>query len=129
MQIIYQIHNLFGERVLPVLIVVALVWLAVSWRPEVSGRHIAARLLPILIDIHVTLGLVMFIVGTATGRVDYLQFPFLLHPVVGLATAGYGHMAVKGVPFRRLGRWSVVASLVVLLLLILLNIVLAKMRG
>lgn len=129
MQIIYQIHNLFGERVLPVLIVVALVWLAVSWGPEVSRRHIAARLLPILIDIHVTLGLVMFIIGTATGRVDYLQFPFLLHPMVGLATAGYGHMAVKGVPFRRLGRWSVVASLVLLLLLILLNIVLAKMRG
>jgi hypothetical protein len=129
MQIIYQIHNLFGERVLPVLVVAALVWLAVSWRPAATGKHVAARVLPILIDLHVTLGLIMFILGTATGRVDYLAFPFLLHPVLGLVTAGYGHVAVRGVPFRRFGRWSVVASMALLLLLILLNIVLAKTRG
>lgn len=129
MQFIYQIHNLFGERVLPVLVLVALVWLAVSWRPAATGRHMAARLLPILIDLHVTLGLVMFIVGTAVGNLAYLTFPFLLHPVVGLLTAGYGHAAVRGVPFRRLGRWSVPASMVLLLLLILLNIVLAKTRA
>jgi len=129
MQIIYQIHNLFGERVLPVLVVAALVWLAVAWRPAATGRHVAARVLPILIDFHVTLGLVMFVLGAALGNVTYLKFPFLLHPVLGLVTAGYGHVAVRGVPFRRFGRWSVAASMLLLLLLVLLNIVVAKMRG
>lgn len=127
-QSLYQVHNLFGERVLPVLVIVALIWLAVSWRPD-APRHIAARVLPILIDVHVTLGLIIFIFGTAIGRREYLFFPFLLHPIVGLLTAGYGHMAVKGLPFRRLGRWSVPVALALLLGLIVLNIVLARARG
>jgi hypothetical protein len=128
MNVLYAIHNIFGERVMPVLVLLALVWLAVSWRPE-AKRHVAARVLPILIDVHVTLGLIMYIFGAVVGNLVYLTFPFLLHPVVGLATAGYAHFAVRGVPFRRLGRWSVVASLGLLLLLIVANIVLAKMRG
>jgi hypothetical protein len=127
MQTVYLIHNLFGERVLPVLVLAALVWLAVSWRPDAS-KHIAARALPVLIDLHVTLGLVIFVLGASLGQ-PYFVFPFLLHPLVGLLTAGYGHVAVRGVPFRRLGRWSVVASMGLLLVLIILNIVLAKMRG
>jgi FlaA1/EpsC-like NDP-sugar epimerase len=125
MQTVYLIHNLFGERVLPVLVLAALVWLAVSWRPD-AKKHVAARVLPVLIDVHVTLGLVMFIFGAAIGNVRYTSLPFLFHPILGLVTAGYGHMAVKGVPFRRLGRWAVVASLVVLLLLVLANVLLAK---
>ncbi|HZI19765.1 MAG TPA: hypothetical protein VEY09_14335 [Pyrinomonadaceae bacterium] len=125
MDTILQIHNLFGERVLPVLILIALVWLAVAWRPD-APRHVAARLLPVLIDVHVTLGLIIFLFGAFVGNARYTSLPFILHPVVGLATAGYGHVAVRGVPFRRLGRWSVVASMALLLLLVLLNVVLAK---
>lgn len=127
MGIVYTIHNIFGERVLPLLIVLVAVWLTVIWRP---GKEIprAARLFPILVDIQVTLGLVYWIFVLTAGATDkYLSFPFILHPILGFVSAGVAHMAVKPTgPFAGLGRWAPLAGLVVLLVTVLGGVVLAR---
>ncbi|MEN9933772.1 MAG: hypothetical protein RLZZ387_351 [Chloroflexota bacterium] len=122
---IFTIHNLFGERVLPILIVLVAVWLTVVWRP---GQEVprAARLFPILVDIQATLGLIYWIFGIVNGA-DYLSFPFILHPLLGLISAGVAHMAVKpSGPFSALGRWAPLTALAVLLATVIGGIVLAR---
>jgi hypothetical protein len=55
-----------------------------------------------------------------------LSFPFILHPLIGFIAAGVAQMAIKGGPFRRLGRWAPLAALLVLLVLVIVNVMLAK---
>jgi len=128
MEAIRSIHALFGERILPLLIVIGAIWFTVAWKP--GARNPAARVLAILVDIQATLGLLYFIYGivVAGGSLGakLLSFPFLLHPLIGLIAAGVGHMAVRpDGPFGRLGRWSALAGLGVLLLLVVINIIIA----
>jgi hypothetical protein len=129
MGILYTIHSIFGERVLPLLIVIVAVWLTVAWRP---GQDIprAARLFPILVDIQVALGLIYWVAAIAGGgsaQALYLSFPFILHPILGFVSAGVAHMAVKPTgPFAGLGRWAPLAALVVLLVTVLGGVVLAR---
>lgn len=118
---IWQIHRIFGEMILPILILLAAIWFALSWKPD-GERNLAARILPVLIDIQVTIGIVLFVNGAVQGNLKYLSFPFLLHPLLGLITAGYGHLAVKGKPFGNLKRWQIPVSFLVLLVLVLINI-------
>lgn len=129
MEIIRQIHGLFGERVLPVLIVLVGVWLTAVWRPG-QGIPRAARLFPVLVDIQATLGLIYWIFGIAAGGSAgalYLSLPFLLHPLLGLISAGVAHMAVRPTgPFAALGRWAPLTALVVLLVTVLGGVVLAR---
>ena len=47
-------------------------------------------------------------------------------PLIGFIAAGVAQMAVKGGPFRRLGRWAPLAALLVLLVLVIANVMLAK---
>jgi hypothetical protein len=125
MGVIFTIHSLFGERVLPLLIVLVAVWLTVTWRPSQEVPR-AARLFPILVDIQVTLGLIYWIFGIAAGNSAYLSFPFLLHPLLGLLSAGVAHMAVRPRgPFASLGRWAPLGALAVLLVLVVGGIVVA----
>ncbi len=64
------------------------------------------------------------------GTAYYLSFPFILHPVIGIIAAGLAHMALGAKnPLRSLGRWAPLASLAVLLLLVLGNIMLVASRG
>ena len=123
MGIIFTIHRILGEMVLPLVIVIVAIWMTISWRP--SGQpNAAARLFPILVDIQATLGLLYWVLGIVQGNTRFLSFPFILHPLIGLIAAGFAHMAVKGGPLRGLGRWAPLASLAILLVLVLVNVML-----
>jgi hypothetical protein len=127
MGVIFTIHQLIGERILPLLIVIAAIWFSVTWKPD-APANIIARLFPVLVDIQVTLGIINWLYLLIGGNPRMLSFPLILHPLIGLLAAGVAHMAVKGGPFRRLGPWASLASLAVLLVLVIANIMLAKNR-
>lgn len=125
MATVLQIHSILGERVLPLLILIVGIWLAVSWRPNAPANP-AARFFPILVDIQVLLGIILFVYLLVGGKTSLLGFPFILHPILGLVAAFVAHRAVRGAGLiPSLGRWSVVASLGILLVLVLINVVLA----
>jgi hypothetical protein len=126
MDVVFTIHQIFGERVLPILIVLVAIWLVVAWKPG-AAPHPAARIFPILVDIQVTLGLIYFVFNLINGRGDYLSFPFLLHPILGFVASGVAHMSVRpDGPARALGRWAPLATLGALLVLVIANIVIAR---
>jgi hypothetical protein len=66
MEILKTIHMIFGERVLPLLIVIAAIWFTIAWKPG-SPTNRAARLFPVLVDIQFALGLITWIVGIVRG--------------------------------------------------------------
>lgn len=130
MGVIYQIHSVFGERILPVLILLAAIFLTVTYR-QGAPRSPVARIFPVLVDIQVTLGLIywIYLLVTTTGdtQARYLGFPFILHPLIGLLAAGLAHMAVgKRNPMANLGRWAPLASLGVLLVLVVANVFIGR---
>jgi hypothetical protein len=125
MTVLFTIHQILGERVLPLLIVIAAIWLTVTWKPDAPVGTVA-RMFPVLVDIQVTLGIIYWLYLLIGGNARMLSFPFILHPLIGLIAAGVAHMAIKGGPFRRLGRWAPLASLLVLLVLVIANVMLAK---
>lgn len=119
------IHGIFGEQILPLLIVVAAVWFTITWQPG-AQRSLAARVFPVLVDIQVALGIIYWIYGLTRGITYYLSFPFILHPILGLLAAGLAHMAVgRRNPLRNLGRWAPLASLAVLLVIVLSGVIVA----
>ena len=125
MSIILTIHRILGEMILPLVIIVVAIWLTVTWKPG-AALHPAARFFPVLVDIQVTLGLLFFIYGLIIGNPRYFSFPFILHPIIGILAAGVAHMGVRpDGPARNLGRWAPLATLGVLLLLVLGNVMLA----
>ena len=125
MSIVLGIHRILGEMVLPLLIVITAIWLTVTWKPGAPASPIA-RLFPVLVDIQVTLGLIYFVYLLVAGNTRVLSFPFILHPLIGLAAAGFSHRAIKdGGPFAGLGRWAPLAALAVLLVLVIANVALA----
>lgn len=128
MDILFVIHRVFGEMILPVLIVAAAIYLTATFKPD-GPRTPVARIFPVLVDIQVTLGLILWIVRIVTipgGAAYYLGFPFILHPILGLVAAGLAHMAVGARnPLRSLGRWAPLASLGVLLVLVISNVMIA----
>jgi heme A synthase len=120
---IAQIHSIFGERVLPLLIVLAAVWFTVTWKPN-TPRSLPARIFPILVDIQVTLGIIYWIYllvsAPETAPARYLSFPFILHPILGILASVIAHAAVgKRRPFASLGRWAPLASLGLLLVVVI----------
>ncbi len=127
MGFIYTIHSMFGERLLPVLIVIAAIYLTVTWKPD-GGRNVVARIMPVLIYIQVTLGLLWFVILLVQGDgMRLLSFPFILHPILGIVTAGIGHMAAGGKgPFARFGRWSPLIGLAIVLVLVLIVVVIGR---
>jgi phosphate/sulfate permease len=125
MSVLFTIHQILGERVLPLLIVLAAIWFTVTWKPDAPVSTIA-RLFPMLVGIQVLLGIIYWLYLLIGGNMRMLSFPFILHPLIGMIAAGFAQMAVKGGPFRRLGRWAPLASLLVLLVLVIANIMLAK---
>ncbi len=127
---ILAIHALFGERILPLLVIIAAIAFTVTWRPNTPPNR-WLRLFPVLVDIQVTMGLIywayLIAIGGAAGAATYLSLPFLLHPILGLLSAGIAHMAVKPVgPLKQLGRWGALVTLAVLLVSIVGGIVAAR---
>jgi phosphate/sulfate permease len=125
MSVLFTIHQILGERVLPLLIVLAAIWFTVTWKPDAPVSTIA-RLFPILVGIQVLLGIIYWLYLLIGGNMRMLSFPFILHPLIGMIAAGFAQTVVKGGPFRRLGRWAPLASLLVLLALVIVNVMLAK---
>ena len=126
MDVVFTIHQIFGEQVLPILIILVAIWLVVTWKPG-AAPHPAVRIFPVLVDIQVTLGLIFFVFSLINGRSVYLTFPFLLHPIIGFLAAGVAHMSVRpDGPARALGRWAPLATLGVLLVLVIANIIIAR---
>ncbi|MFV9507807.1 MAG: hypothetical protein AB4911_24930 [Oscillochloridaceae bacterium umkhey_bin13] len=124
---LYQIHFIFGERVLPLLVVIAAIYFTVTYKPD-APRTLVHRLFPVLVDLQVGLGIIywIFLLFNTSGatQAKYIGFPFILHPVLGILAAGLAHMAMSPKnPLARLGRWSPLASLGVLLVLVLTTVV------
>ena len=126
MGVVFAIHQFFGERVLPILIILVAIWLVVTWKPG-AAPHPAARLFPALVGLQATLGLIFFVFSLINGRSDYLSFPFLLHPIIGILAPGVASMSIRpDGPARALGRWAPLATLGVLLAMVIANIVIAR---
>lgn len=124
------IHGLFGERILPLLILLAAIFLTVTYK-QGAARGPVARIFPVLVDIQATLGIIywLYLLFTTSGatQAQYYAFPFILHPVIGILAAGLAHMAMgRRNPMANLGRWAPLASLSVLLVLVLVNITVAS---
>jgi hypothetical protein len=120
-----QIHGILGERVLPLLILIVGIWLAVSWRPNAPANP-ATRFFPILVDIQVLIGIILFVYLLVGGKTTLLGFPFILHPILGLVASFVAHRGVRGAGLLpALGRWSAAASLGILLVIVIINIVVA----
>jgi hypothetical protein len=132
MGLITTIHSVFGEMILPVLILAAAIYLTVTYRPD-APRGPVARIFPRLVELQVALGIILWIylLFTTSGdtQARYYSFPFILHPIVGILAAGLANAAVgPRNPLRGLGRWAPLASLAVLLVLVVSNVFLA-MQG
>ena len=127
MDIIRQIHGIFGERVLPLLTVLAAIYFVVTWRPD-KPRDIVARLFPMLVGLQVLLGLILAVyLLVAGGAARVLSFPFVLHPIIGILAAGVAGMSTQpNGPLRRLGRWAPLVALALLLVMIIINVMLAR---
>lgn len=124
--VVFQIHSIVGEMILPLAIVAMAIYLVVTYRPN-APRSPLTRVFPVLVDLQAGLGIIFWIFllfntsGAAQAR--YLSFPFILHPLIGILAAGLAHMAVGGRnPLRGLGRWAPLASLGVLLVLVVSNV-------
>jgi hypothetical protein len=127
MDIIRQIHGFFGERVLPLLIVLAAIYFVITWKPE-GRRDIVTRLFPVLVGLQVLLGLILAVyLLVAGGAARVLSFPFVLHPIIGLLAAGVAQVSTRpNGPLRRLGRWSPLVVLALLLIMVIGNVMLAR---
>ena len=126
MNIIFTIHQLLGQTVLPLATVLAAIWLTVRWRPT-GEPDVVARFFPMLIGLQVLLGLVYFVYRIAIGAAgNLLTFPFLLHPVLGFVAAGVASTVNRRGGFAsRFGRWAPLITLVLLLVIVFANVAIA----
>jgi heme A synthase len=127
MGFVFTVHRIFGEMVLPILIIVAAIWFTVTWKPD-QHPTLPARVFPILVDIQATLGLIYWIYLLAIGSFAiHLGFPFILHPIIGILSAGVAHMAArpKG-NLATLGRWAPLAACGVLFIMVLGLVILGR---
>jgi hypothetical protein len=125
MNTIFQIHALVGERLLPILIIAAAIWFTVTWKPD-AGRTWPGRIFIWLIALQFVLGLIQWVVGLARGNMAYLNWPFILHPLLGLLAVVLAPLTVypqAGGRFKRLGRWKPLALSLVLLLIVMGSII------
>ncbi len=130
MYFIYQTHRIFGEMILPLLIVGVAIYMTVVYKPG-APRGMISNIFPFLVDLQVGIGIIYWLsllsIPALTDR--YLSMPFILHPILGIIAAVLGHMAVGAKnPLGSLGRWAPLASLGVLLVLVLSNIMVVAMR-
>ncbi|MEI7645712.1 MAG: hypothetical protein WCJ55_15675 [Chloroflexales bacterium] len=131
MLLIFNIHRIFGEMLLPLLIVAVAIYMTVVYKSGAAHGPVA-RLFPMLVDLQVGLGIIYWLSLLSVGlTTKYLGFPFILHPIIGLIASGLAHLAVGTKnPLSALGRWTPLASLAVLLILVMSTITVAMItRG
>lgn len=127
MEVVFSVHRIFGERVLTVLIVLGMIYLAATWKSEDKAPAIG-RILAVLVDLQVTLGLVLFGLGMINGLAYGPQA--YTHAAMGVLAAGVAHMAAKNPPFlAKLGRFSPVVGFGLSLVLILAGVMLGRAIG
>ncbi len=129
MDALLTIHRLIGMMVLPLVIILAAIWLTLRWRAGAEPDAVA-RFFPILVDIQVLLGLIYFIYRIAIGAAgNLLTFPFLLHPLLGFAAAVVAHRSLRpGSYATRFGRWGPLLALALLLIIVIANVAIAMSR-
>ncbi len=132
MRLVRAVHGDFGAAYLPLLIVIAAIWFTVTWKPD-APRGWPTRIFLILVDLQATLGILywaylIFLATSAGINSEYIQFPFILHPILGLVSAAVAHMATgqRGM-FSRLGRWAALVGLAILLALVIGGALIARM--
>ncbi len=130
MQLIRTIHGVFGEMILPLLILAAAIYLTVTYKPD-APRGLVARIFPRLVELQVALGVILWIyllfATSGPTQARYYGFPFILHPIIGILAAGLANAAVgPRNPLRRLGRWAPLVSLAVLIVLVVSNVFVAR---
>lgn len=121
---LFNLHFMYGERVLTLLFVLGIIYMAATWKAD-AKPPVVGRILAVLVDIQVLLGLILYIVLVTAGR----AFPptIFVHALFGLLAAGLAHMAAKNPPFlAKLGRFSPVAGFCGALVLMLIGIMIAK---
>ena len=128
MNAILTIHQILGQMVLPLVIILAAIWLTVRRRPDAEPDGVA-RIFPMLVGLQVLLGLIYFVYRIATGQAaNLLTFPFLLHPVLGFVAAGVASMTSRRRGFAsRFGRWGPLITLGLLFVLVFANVAIAMM--
>lgn len=122
--VLFNVHSIFGERVLTLLLVLGIIYLAATWKPS-NERPVVGRVLAVLIDLQVAIGLALYLVLLNAGR----AFPgqIFVHAAFGVLAAGVAHMAAKNPPFlAKLGRFSPVVGFGASLVLMLVGVVIAK---
>ncbi len=111
--------------VLPLIIIAAGIYLTVTWKPE-RGRTLVGRIFLYTIAAQFVFGLIVWLYGISAGRGDYLGYPFILHPILGLLAIGLASFAVyqkPGSPLASLGRWAPLAAMGVLFVIVSASIV------
>lgn len=121
---LFNLHFIFGERVLTLLLILGIIYLAATWKPE-NSRPVVGRVLAVLIDIQVLIGLLLYGALVMAGR----AFPAMIfvHALLGILAAGLGHMAAKNPPFlAKMGRFGPVVGFGGTLVLMLAAVMIAK---
>ena len=122
--VLFNVHSIFGERVLTLLLVLGIIYLAATWKAE-NERPVVGRILAVLIDLQVALGLALYLVLVTAGR----AFPstIFMHALFGILAAGVAHMAAKNPPFlAKLGRFSPVVGFGLALVVMLAAVMIGK---
>ncbi len=122
--VLFNVHSIFGERVLTVVILLGLIYLAATWKAD-NERPVVGRILAVLVDIQVALGLILYVVLMTAGRAFSGQV--FVHAAFGVLAAGVAHMAAKNPPFlAKLGRFSPVVGFGLALVLMLVAAVVGR---
>ncbi len=124
MDIVLKLHQIFGERILTLVIVLGIIYLAATWKAD-NERPVIGRILAVLVDLQVALGLIVYGLSFSLPRVS--PGMILVHAAMGVLAAGVAHMAAKNPPFlAKMGRFSPVAGFGLALILILAAVLLGR---
>ena len=127
MSYVFLIHRIVGSMVLPLLLLVAAIWFTIAWKPTTWPTQ-PARAFRVLVGLQGLLGLVYWIFQLVMGGAGYyLAFPFVLHPLVGIAAVAAAQLLVRpnGLS-ERLGRWTPLVSFVSILVLVVGAVIIAN---
>lgn len=120
LNLLRQIHAIFGREVMTMLILIISIVLTVTYKPNV--RSPLAALLPGLVHLQATIGVIYWAILVLSGAAYYFSFPFILHPLLGLVAAVVAQiLGGKRSPIAGLGKWAPLTTGLIVLVLALVN--------